>query len=1291
MVAIRARLLGRFHVSIADNAIRFPTRKAESLFAHLLLNLHKPIARDKIVTMFWPDTIESRARRNLSTTLWRIRRAIGNGTSSDLRIQVGKDCVELQCDQLEVDVIEFKTLLESAADLSGKERLEVLKRAESIYIGDFLEGFTDEWCEEERRYERRLYVDLLKKLVSGNKGVGDYKTAIAFAQRAVALEPLDEEIHRELMLLYYLSRNRTQALAQYEILRRLLEDELGVQPSAPTTELQQYIQSRNEAPSMFSSGLLQDDPRHARIDQFTRISMVGRESHLALLTRLLEDSAGGNGGAVIVSGEAGVGKTKLVETLSTEAGLRGFVVLHGRCADLKDPPPYQLFIQALWPRLSAFERLGFGPSSPLANLISALAPNAIPGNRNQSRGDSGVFDQAIVTEALLGLLADTHDPRPTLLVLEDIHRADKPSSTLLVTLLGRMTRLKLFVMITTRIGEGAAVDELISALASEGALELGLERLSEKETTRLVRVALRSKNVASPVVDYLWQQTHGNPFFVLEFLKLLCAEGALIRDSVGHWSFKEAGPALRIAKLPLRVQVVIRKRIEILDSLSRKVLSLAALIGVDVEFELLRQLVGLSEEELVEATDRLLREQLLEEINGGFRFSHESIRAVALSLPSRARMRLLHLKTGRLKERATPGGTEDLSWHFEEAGDLERALTYAEASGDKARTVHANDDAVKWYTRALEMVKKLESAGLSMRFKRRLSLLVKRQEVLEILGDRSGQLKDIDSIYEIGCGFGDHPVQALALSLRANLFVRLNAAEKAIEAADKARQLFRMMNDIAGEARSCLTIGVAYSSLRRYHKAFGSIRSALFLFRKVRDRREGANALFHMGIVLTYESKYLEALKSLDQVEQLLRDSEDRRSIAYSFIQKVVIYRCLGKMKLSESLGLSSLTIFREIGDRVGEARVLTQLALTQVALGELRAAVHNGRKALGLACKARDIRAQVTILNNTGAGAYRCVGDFTRAKKNVAHAMALIAVAGDQESLAIYQDSMAAVLLDQGDYTAALHWSKLSWASCRSAEMGVGLRAEIRFRLGCAYLELKDRPQAIRYLQKALIDHTKCGEIPFQIRTMVALARAYLATGDVANALKYSRGASRFLHRVDGMEQVQIVHWTQFQVLKAIGARVAAGRVLQKAYSAVVQQASSLKGRMKARFLNEVRINREILAAADGLQQISSYRRVESLGSHETVRVDPTAGIHSPLSDMDLRSSLGRADSRSRGERIANRRRTILNLLRSDDNRISRVRQYAIASTLGVSIRTVRSDMAAVRKQRFLSKDVTA
>ncbi len=1291
MAAIRATLLGRFHVSVADNAIRFPTRKAESLFAYLLLNHHKPIGRDKIVTMFWPDTIESRARRNLSTTLWRIRRAICNGASSDLRIQVGKDVVELQCDQLEVDVIEFKTLLESAAELRGEERLEVLKRAESIYVGDFLEGFSDEWCEEERRYERRLYVGLLKKLVDGNKGVGEYEIAIALARRVVALEPLDEEIHRELMLLSYLSGNRTEALAQYEVLRRLLEDELGVQPSTPTTELQQYIQSRNEAPSMLPSELLWDDPGHPSLDQFSRISIVGRETHLASLTRLLEDTARGNGEAVVVSGEAGVGKTKLVETLSTEAGLRGFVVLHGRCPDLKDPPPYHLFIQALWPRLSAFERLGYGSSSPRANLIRALAPDAIPGDRNRSRGGSGVFDQAIVTEALLSLLVDTHDPRPTVLVLEDIHRVDRPSSTLLVTLLGRMTRLKLLVVITARIGEGAAVDELISTLASEGALKLGLEQLSEEETKRLVHAALRSKNVASPVIGYVWKQTHGNPFFVLEFLKLLCAEGALTRDALGHWSFKETGPALRFAKLPLRVQEVIRRRIEMLDGLCRKVLGLAAVIGVDVEFELLRQLAGLSEEELVEATDRLLREQLLEEVNGGFRFSHESIRAVTLSLLSRTRMRLLHLRAGRLKERASPGRTEDLSWHFEEAGDLERALTYAEASGDKAGIVHANYDSVKWYTGALEMLEKLESGGPSIHFKRRLSLLVKRQEVLELLGDRRGQLEDIDSIYEIGCRFGDRSVQAIALSLRASLFVRLNAAQKAIGAAGKARQLFRAMNDMTGEARSCLTIGVAYSNLRRCRKALSNIRSALCLFREIRDRREEANALFHLGIVLTIQSKYLEALKSLDEMEQLLPGLEDRRSIAYSFAQRAIVCRYLGKMKLSESLGLRSLSIFREIGDRVGEARGLAQLALTQVALGKLREAVHNGRKALRLAREARDIRAQVTILNNTGVGVYRCVGDFARAGKNVADAMELVARAGDFENLAMYQDSMAAVLLERGNHKDALHWSKLSWASCRSAEMGIGLSAEIRFRLGCVYLELKDRLRAIRYLQKALIDHARCGEVPFQIRTMAALSRAYLATGDVANALKCSREALRLLQRVDGMEQVQMVYWTQFQALKEVGAHVAAERALRKAYTTVVQQASSLKGRMKAKFLNEVGVNREILDAAKRPQQPSYHRGVESLASDETVRGDATAGISPPIGGMDLHSPRGCIDGHSRRERIAHRRQAILNLLQSDDKRILHVPQFAIASSLGVSIRTVRSDVAALRKQGFLSKDVTA
>ncbi len=1176
--AFRVRLLGRFCLSARNKTVQFPARKAESLFAFLVLNRNKPTDRSVLAGMFWPDFPDSRARRNLSTALWRMKGSIYDQIGSKLQVSVGGDYILLCLDNAEIDVMKFRGLLDLSAKQQREGRIATMRQAEALYTGDLLEDCSDEWCEEERRYLRGLYLGLLRDLVTEGRRLGDYGSAISFAQKAITINPLDEDIQGELMCLFHLSGKRTAALAQYEALKKLLEDELGVQPSAQTRELRQQILSDDRATSKPSS-LLRAASELPGSDQFARISIVGREAHFGALVRLVESVSRGTGVGVIVSGEAGVGKTKLVEALSTEAEYRGLEVLHGECPDVMNPPPYQAFVQALWPRLSALEQLGYDTSSPIGSLIRNLVPAALCAPDRLNGSSNIPFDNAIVNEAILRLLVDS-SARPTLLVLENIHRVDKASEGLLIGLSTRLAKSRLFIVATARANEGEKVGNLLSTLVRNGAIKMELPRLSGSETKMLVLAALRTKSVSSSVIDYVWQKSAGNPLFILEFVKLLYAEGSLTSDLFGHWRLTEA-TLLNRMPMPLRVQEVIRRRIEILDASSRNVLFSAGVLGVEVDFDILRQFTNLSEEDLIRNTDRLVRQQLLEETPKGFKFTHENVRVVALEMVSRNRIRIFHLRAGDLKERETPWRTEDLAWHFSEAGELERALNFAESSGDKARSVHANDDAAKWYARALEILGTISDLDRSTYLRRRLALLVRRHDTLERLGDREEQAREIEAIEEAARELDDQSACALAMHLRANLMIRLNATEAAIHTADCARKVFHGLGDLREEARSCVTIGLAYENLRRYDLETSNLERALSLFRQVHDRRGEATVLLQLGRVRLAESNYLEALECFALAEQPFREFEDHRSIAYLLIGRGVVYRFLGKTRLSESMLLSGLEILTKIGDRVGEARALTQLSATHVALGKLREAVHETRRALRLASATKDRRAQILILNNTGVDAYRCVGDFKRGKTNVAKALTFVAESADKENLAIYQDSMAAILLDEGNAKQALHWSKLSWASSKSGKIGEGYRAEIQFRLGCAYLELGDRRVAERYLHRSLVDLIRSKEIPLQIRTMTALSRVYLEANDIENAMKYARVASRLLRKVDGIEQVQQVYWTEFRALRAAGAHGAAETALQKAHEEVLKQSLTLRGRMKLRFLNEVKINRLVLDLA--------------------------------------------------------------------------------------------------------------
>src|SRR5256712_1535036 len=1278
MPSVEVRLLGGFSV-VTIAPVRFPARKTESLFAYLLMS-GQPVGRNRLAGTFWPDVVEERARRSLSTALWRLKSLMQS--IPEIRIETSGVSVRLRCDTADVDVFHFRSLVESLPSLDGQSRERALREAEDLYKGDFLDGFTDEWCEDERRCLRALYGRLLRQLIEASRVSGQFDKGVSYARKLVELDSLDEESHRELMILYHLSGDRSAALVQFETLKRILQDELDIPPSPATAKLHKYIRSRTEGRSSLDARGA-ESPRYVGAENFSGTPMIGREACFGDLMRVVDGTVRGLGSAVVVSGEAGIGKARLAESVAAEAGMRGFDVLQGRCRDLKDPPPYHDFIQALWPRISLADKPGGEASSALSTLLQALAPNpSSDAADTERRMRQRFYDSAIVNEALLNLLGKNQHDRPTLLILEDIHGIDKASTTLLVTLLGRLLKTKLSVLLTMRSG-GDAKAEILSQLIANGASEIRLEPLEERGIEMLVRTALRAKSLPSAFVLYVRERTNGIPLFVWELLKCLQGEGLLKRDPLLGWAVDQRALNQAVIKVPSRVQEVIRQRIQGLDSEARKILCAAAVMGAEVEFNQLRELVGAPDERFIEDTDRLVGAQLLQETKTGFRFPHESMRLVALSVIKKRTLQPLHRRVADLVLRSAPGRTEDLAWHYEEAGDLVRALRYAEASADKARVVYANSDAVTWYTRALELLFAMDSQDETMEeaLRRRSTLLRKRYEVLDLLGDRRGQSADIDAIQMIAGRLDDPRLQAEALYMRANLLIRMNADQEALADIRQAVKLFRAIKAMQSEARSYETAGLIYINLRRYSLASAEFRRALRLFRQSGDRAGQARGLVHLGMLLGFETKSVAAVKSLDRADVLLRELEDHRLRAIVKFQQGILYRYEGQLKLSESRILSGLSIMTQIGDRVGMARGLVHLAYTHATMGRLRDAIHEGEGALRIAREAKDIRAKILILNNSAYGVHRIVGNFTRAERYITEAMKLVAEAGGAESVAPYTDTMAAILLDRGDFYAALSWAERGEAMDEAFGVKSWIELEIDYTLGSVCLELGQCARSARYLRSAQRQYARGQELAFETLATAALARLHLITGDLDNALKSARAVSNLLRKVDGVEQIQKVFWSQYLVFRAAGSHAAARRALRQAYTSVLQQASMLKGRYKRVFLHDVKINREIFEEV-GRNQSVFHRGLGLPATAKLIAFRAGEFDSKGRYEGSPQGKFFRDELTTRRSGIEDRRRTITNLLEREQ-----LTQLQIAEALGVSLRTVRNDLAALRSQGLTPK----
>src|SRR5438876_594656 len=311
-------LLGGFEArSGSGSPIAVPTRKAQALFAYLALTADQTHPRDKLAALLWPDTPPAAARNALRQTLCVLRKALGPAERGGLVMTA--DTFPLAARAVQTDVVTFEQAVAEGTP-SG------LERAAGLYRGDLLAGLGvvsptfEDWLMSERERLRELALEVFARLLAHQRAVGDLAPAVQSTLRLLALDPLQEAVHRALMRLYVQLGRRDTALRQYQECVEILRRELAVEPESETKELyQEILRQRRVREATPSVGINPSDP-----------PLVGREVELGRLRDALAEAWTGGGRVVAVIGEAGIGKSRLLAELAAEAGRRGGWIVLGR-------------------------------------------------------------------------------------------------------------------------------------------------------------------------------------------------------------------------------------------------------------------------------------------------------------------------------------------------------------------------------------------------------------------------------------------------------------------------------------------------------------------------------------------------------------------------------------------------------------------------------------------------------------------------------------------------------------------------------------------------------------------------------------------------------------------------------------------------------------------------------------------------------------------------------------------------------------------------------------------------
>jgi DNA-binding SARP family transcriptional activator len=396
---LRVCVLGELAVKRDGVELALPRRRPARVLLGWLALHPGAHARSTVAARLWPNVLDESARTSLRTSLSALRAVIGAEALPTTRERIGL------ADDVLVDAWEFQRLLDA------KRPLDALARCR----GELLAGFDEEWVLVARDEHRDRHAAVLAGLAAAAAAGGDGASAVGFARRRVALDPLDEAAHRDLMRLLADAGDRGGALATYERLAERLRRELGLAPSPSSRSLAAELRDGPAAALSL--------PVPARIVAARRRGpLLGRGDDLATLHRVWARSAGHGRQLALVSGEPGIGKTRLVSEFAAELGALGVGVLYGR-AEEEALVPYQPLVESLREPLRHGVELRV-EAGELAGLLPEIAGDG--GGQVPARSSPGA--QLRLFEAIGSVLDAVAAGRPLLLVLDDLHWAEPPTT-----------------------------------------------------------------------------------------------------------------------------------------------------------------------------------------------------------------------------------------------------------------------------------------------------------------------------------------------------------------------------------------------------------------------------------------------------------------------------------------------------------------------------------------------------------------------------------------------------------------------------------------------------------------------------------------------------------------------------------------------------------------------------------------------------------------------------------------------------------------------------------------------
>jgi DNA-binding SARP family transcriptional activator len=741
-------VLGPPQVLLGDNLVKFSTRKTLALLIYLAIESGAQ-PREHLATLLWPEASPERSHASLRNTLdhlqTALRQARGQAQTSYLSITHNSLSLNPDADiDFDLQTVERAYALARAERSSrtlpeGSASLPLLQSAAACQRGDFLAGFSlpdapgfDDWAAIQREVWHRRLGLILDRLSEIQFAHGEFAGATETTSHWIALDPLNEVAYRRKMRAHFAAGERGQALDTFEACRAILSAELGIEPEPDTASLAERIRTQPPLARPYDRHAAPRPQRPETSFAFLGNLFAGRTSEYQELVKCYKRAAEGKPQLVVLRGEVGIGKTRLARKFIHWARAQGAELLLGSAFESGSHLPFQPLVEALRLRLEGESSLTHLVDeiwlSPLSQLLPELRqhnPNMSPPPVESHHLEADV-SQAQLFEPLAQCMLVLAKRAPLVLFIDDLQWTDSATldllqyairrwqdSTARVLFLASLRSEALHPMTQPQQAGGPQglnvwLDHIAHDLTP---VHIELEPLGERETKQMLLSILSPPD--TDFTQWLYNETHGQPFYLIETLKDLLERRVLHpkRRVEGRWTFSvdadhDLGQAVRV---PSSVHAVIRSRLNRLSPNAFSLLAGGAVLEHRITFERMCAISNVNEDLALPALDELISGRLLLEtvqpgVTSAYAFTNDMLRDVVYTEAGDARRRLFHRRAMEVLETGEESAAV-LAHHAQAAGMAQTAFHYSLAAGREALRLSAVSEAVVHFERARQFVR----------------------------------------------------------------------------------------------------------------------------------------------------------------------------------------------------------------------------------------------------------------------------------------------------------------------------------------------------------------------------------------------------------------------------------------------------------------------------------------------------------------------------------------------------------------------------------------------------------